>query len=70
LIVVVVLLLAASWSWVRFAHAPLGKAFAQETYDAATTADDAGDEPKAKKLFVEACQEGSVLACQAVGMRR
>jgi hypothetical protein len=58
------------WSWVQFAHAPFGSKFAQETYDAATSADDAGDTAKEKKLYVEACHEGSDLACQAVGVKR
>lgn len=66
----VVSLGVAGWSWVHFAHAPFGTKFAQETYDAATTADDAGDTVKARKLFAEACGEGSDPACRAAGMKR
>jgi hypothetical protein len=64
------LLLIAWWSWIQFAHAPFGARFAEETYEAALRADDAGDTERARGLLVEACGEGSNPACEAVGMRR
>jgi hypothetical protein len=47
-------------------HFYLGAYLASWTYDAAITADDAGDEQKAIELFKEACEEGSQPACQAL----
>ena len=43
----------------------MAKQFAAETYDAALVADDTGDEVKAFKLFKDACEQGSELACTA-----
>jgi hypothetical protein len=40
--------------------------FPAETYEAAMTADDAGDEAKSRELFKEACDEGSDSACKAL----
>lgn len=38
--------------------------FAAKTYDMAVAADDAGQEAVAKRLFAEACSEGSAQACE------
>ncbi len=70
LLATVVVLLAAGGLWIRFAHTPFGSRFADETYDAATTAADADDTERAKALFKEACDEGSDEACRAIGRKR
>lgn len=44
------------------------KKFGAETYEAAVVADDAGRVQEAKKLYAEACIEGSGDACRALGI--
>jgi hypothetical protein len=56
----------AGFAWLHFARAPFGSRFADETYNAATAADDADHPQRAQQLMMEACNEGSDRACAAL----
>lgn len=62
--------LAAALGAASLAWSVLSRHIADDTYAAALVADDAGDTPRAMKLFEEACREGSGRACKALDEQR